>query len=196
VLLGGATYILPDFAKNILHHGARGYGWLRASPALGALSCAILMAHLPPMKRAGRALLLAVTAYGISTIIFGLSKNFWLSVSMLFLTGVFDNISVLVRHTLVQVLTPDEMRGRVSAVNNIFVGASNELGGFESGLTAQYFGAVISVVGGGIGTIIVVLITNVIWPQVRRFGSIAEARPQSASSPSPGTPGEGGGEGL
>jgi MFS family permease len=178
VLLGGATYILPIFATNILAVGARGYGWLRASPALGAILSAIVLAHLPPMKRAGRALLFAVTCYGFATIIFGFSHNFWLSIAMLFLTGVFDNVSVLVRHTLVQVLTPDSMRGRVSAVNNIFVGASNELGGFESGVTARFFGPVISVVGGGIGTLIVVGLTTFIWPQVRKFGSLVDARPE------------------
>jgi MFS family permease len=178
VLLGGATYILPIFATNILGVGARGYGWLRASPALGALCGAILMAHLPPLKRAGRALLLAVFCYGLATIVFGLSRNFWLSIAMLFLTGAFDNVSVVVRHTLVQVLTPDSMRGRVSAVNNIFIGASNELGGFESGLTARFFGPIISVVGGGIGTLIVVGLTSFIWPQVRKFGSLVDARPQ------------------
>jgi MFS family permease len=178
VLLGGATYILPIFATDILQVGAHGFGILRASFSIGALSCALVLAHLPPMKRAGRALLLAVTAYGIATIIFGLSKNFWLSVSMLFLTGVFDNISVFVRHTLVQILTPDSMRGRVSAVNNIFVGASNELGGFESGLTARFLGAAVSVIGGGIGTVLVVVLTNLKWPAVRRFGSLADARPQ------------------
>jgi len=178
VLLGGATYILPIFATNILAVGARGFGWLRASPALGAILSAIILAHLPPMKRAGRALLFAVTCYGIATIIFGLSRNFWLSIAMLFLTGVFDNVSVLVRHTLVQVLTPDSMRGRVSAVNNIFVGASNELGGFESGVTARYFGPILSVVGGGIGTLIVVGLTTFIWPHVRKFGSLIDARPE------------------
>jgi len=197
VLLGGATYILPIFAQNILHVGARGFGWLRASPALGALLGAILMAHLPPMKRAGRAMLLAVAGFGLATIIFGLSTSFWLSIAMLFLAGVFDNVSVMVRHTLVQLLTPDPMRGRVSAVNNIFIGASNELGGFESGLTARIFGPVISVVGGGIGTLVVVLATTVIWPQVRRFGSLVEARPETPAKPEtrnqnaegPGAPG-------
>ena len=179
VLLGGAAYILPIFAIKILGVGARGYGWLRASPALGALSGAILMAHLPPLKRAGRAMLMAVFCYGLATIVFGLSGNFWLSIAMLFLTGVFDNVSVVVRHTLVQVLTPDSMRGRVSAVNNIFIGASNELGGFESGLTARFFGPIISVVGGGIGTLIVVGLTTVIWPQVRKFGSLVDARPEA-----------------
>jgi MFS family permease len=190
VLLGGATFILPMFATDILHIGAHGYGILRASFSIGALSCALVLAHLPPMKRAGRALLFAVTGYGIATIVFGISKSFWLSVSMLFLTGVFDNISVFVRHTLVQILTPDSMRGRVSAVNNIFVGASNELGGFESGLTARVFGAAVSVIGGGIGTIIVVLLTNWKWPEVRRFGSLADARPEDLqpASPQPNEP--------
>jgi MFS family permease len=178
VLLGGATYILPIFATGILHVGATGFGWLRASAALGALLGAIFMAHLPPMKHAGRALLWAVAGFGVATIIFGLSTSFWLSITMLFLTGVFDNVSVMVRHTLVQVLTPDHMRGRVSAVNNIFIGASNELGGFESGVTARIFGPIISVVGGGIGTLLVVMATSVIWPQVRKFGSLVDARPE------------------
>jgi MFS family permease len=188
VLLGGATYLLPIFAQNILGVGARGFGWLRASPALGALLGAILMAHLPPMKRAGRALLWAVVGFGLATIAFGLSWNFWLSMTMLFLTGVFDNVSVLVRHTLVQVLTPDSMRGRVSAVNNIFVGASNELGGFESGLTAKLFGPITSVVAGGTGTLVVVAVSNFIWPEVRRFGSLAHARPTEESHPAPAAP--------
>ena len=130
------------------------------------------------MKRAGRSLLWAVAGFGVATIVFGLSKNFWLSMTMLFLTGVFDNVSVLVRHTLVQVLTPDSMRGRVSAVNNIFVGASNELGGFESGLTARFLGPVVSVVGGGIGTLVVVIATTFIWPQVQKFGSLVDAKPE------------------
>jgi MFS family permease len=129
------------------------------------------------MKHAGRDLLLAVIGFGAATIVFGVSRNFWLSLAMLYLTGAFDNISVVVRHTLVQVLTPDEMRGRVSAVNNVFIGASNELGGWESGLTAQIFGPVISVVGGGIGTILVVLATAFTWPQLRRFGSLHDAQP-------------------
>ncbi|MGA3066404.1 MAG: MFS transporter [Tepidisphaeraceae bacterium] len=178
VLLGGATYLLPIFAKDILHVGAVGFGWLRAAPAIGALCMGLLVAHIPPMKRAGRAMLWAVAGFGVATIVFGLSRNFWLSIVMLFLAGAFDNISVLVRHTLVQVLTPDSMRGRVSAVNNIFIGASNELGGFESGLTARLFGTVVSVVGGGIGTILVVLATTSIWPQVGKFGSLVDAKPE------------------
>jgi MFS family permease len=178
VLLGGATYLLPIFARDILGVGAVGFGWLRASPAIGALVMGLIVAHLPPMKRAGQTMLFAVAGFGLATIVFGLSKNYWLSITMLFLTGAFDNISVLVRHTLVQVLTPDSMRGRVSAVNNIFVGASNELGGFESGLTARIFGTVVSVVGGGIGTLIVVALTTLKWPQVRSFGSLVDATPE------------------
>jgi MFS family permease len=178
VLLGGATYLLPIFAKDILHVGAVGFGWMRAVPSIGAFLMGLTIAHLPPMKRAGRAMLWAVGGFGAATIVFGLSRNYWLSLAMLFLVGALDNISVLVRHTLVQVLTPDSMRGRVSAVNNIFIGASNELGGFESGLTAKLFGTVTSVVAGGIGTIIVVLATAGIWPQVRKFGSLVDAKPE------------------
>ena len=176
VLLGGATYLLPIFARDVLHVGAAGFGWLRAAPAIGAFVMAMIVAHLPPMKNAGRNLLLAVTGFGLATIIFGLSRSFVLSLIMLFLTGAFDNISVVVRHTLVQVLTPDTMRGRVSAVNNVFIGASNELGGFESGLTAQLLGPITSVIAGGIGTILVVMAVAAVWPQVQRFGSLAEAK--------------------
>jgi MFS family permease len=177
VLLGGAVYLMPIFATDILHVGAVGFGWLRAAEAIGAFTMAILLAHLPPMKHAGRAMLIAVGLFGVATIAFGLSKWYWLSFCMIFLIGAFDNISVVVRHTLVQVLTPDSMRGRVSAVNNIFIGASNQIGGLESGLTAWLWGAVGSVVFGGIGTIATVLCIAWIFPQVRRFGSLADARP-------------------
>ena len=177
VLLGGATALLPIYAKDVLNAGPVGFGWMRAAPGIGAFVMALTVAHLPPMKHAGRNLLFAVSGFGMATIIFGLSKSLALSLAMLFLTGAFDNISVVVRHTLVQVLTPDSMRGRVSAVNNVFIGASNELGGFESGLTAQWLGPIWSVVAGGIGTVLVVLTVAVIWPQVRRFGSLAEAKP-------------------
>jgi MFS family permease len=177
VLLGGATYLLPIYARDVLHVGGVGFGWMRAAPAVGAFAMGLLVAHMPPMKHAGRNLLLSVAGFGLATIIFGLSRSFTLSLTMLFLTGAFDNISVVVRHTLVQVLTPDSMRGRVSAVNNVFIGASNELGGFESGLTAQWFGPIWSVVAGGIGTILVVMSVAAIWPQVRKFGSLVDARP-------------------
>jgi MFS family permease len=181
VLLGGATFLLPAVVTDILHVGSVGFGLLRAAPAVGACLMAVLVAHRPPMKHAGRAMLWAVAGFGAATIVFGLSRNYWLSVAMLFLTGAFDNISVLVRHTLVQVLTPDEMRGRVSAVNNVFIGSSNELGGLESGVTAAIFGTVTSIVGGGIGTIVVVILTALIWPQVRRFGSLQDAKPAGVS---------------
>jgi len=182
VLLGGATYLMPVFARDVLHVGAIGYGGLRAAPAVGAFCMGMLIAHLPPMRRAGVTMLWAVTGFGVATILFGLSGHYWLSLAMLFLVGAFDNISVVVRHTLVQVLTPENMRGRVSAVNNVFVGASNELGGFESSVTAFLFGPIISVVGGGIGTILVVLAVAGIWPQVKAFGSLHDAH---AEEPTP-----------
>ena len=131
---------------------------------------AAAMIYLPPMQRAGRNLLLTVAAFGVATIIFGISKNFWLSFAMLFLTGAFDNVSMIIRQTLQQLLTPDNMRGRVSAVSSVFVGASDQLGGFESGAVAQAFGPVVSVVSGGIGTLIVVGVTALIEPGCVRSG--------------------------
>ncbi len=182
VLLGGAVALLPIFADRILHVGPRGLGLLRAAPSVGALAMALFLAHRPPMRKAGPAMLLAVAAFGLATIVFGLSRSFWLSLAMLFATGAVDNISVVVRHTLVQVLTPDAMRGRVSAVNQVFISISNELGALESGLTAAWFGPVLSVVGGGLGTMLVVLAVALAWPEVRRFGSLADARPAEAET--------------
>ena len=127
------------------------------------------------MKKAGRNLFLAVAAFGCATIVFGVSKNFWLSWLMLFLTGFFDNISVVIRHTLVQLRTPDHMRGRVSAVNSIFIGSSNELGGFESGLMAQLFNPLVSVVSGGIGTLVIVLSWLKLFPGLKRVGELKES---------------------
>lgn len=172
VLLGGATALLPIFADQILRCGPIGLGWLRAAPAIGAFCMAVLIAYLPPMRRAGRTLLWAVSGFGVATIIFGASHWFWLSLLMLFFTGVFDSISVVVRQTLVQLLTPDEMRGRVSAVNNIFIGTSNEFGAVESGLTAALFGPIASVIGGGIGTILVVFAVAWKWPETRCIGRL------------------------
>jgi MFS family permease len=169
VLLGGATTLLPVYADHILHVGAEGLGWMRTAPAVGALMMAILMAHFPPHAHAGRNLLLAVIGFGVVTVVFGVSRSFWLTLAMLFLTGALDNISVVIRHTLVQVQTPDELRGRVSAVNSLFIGASNELGGFESGLVAELLTPTISVVSGGIGTILVVALVALRWPQLRRY---------------------------
>jgi len=151
---------------------AQGLGWLRMAPAAGAFCTAIVLAHLPPMRRAGRAMLLAVAGFGLATIIFGFSRDFLLSWAMLFLTGAFDNISVVVRHTLIQLLTPDHMRGRVSAVNAIFIGSSNELGGMESGLVAQAFTPTLSVVAGGLGTLLIVALWTALFPRLRRYGSL------------------------
>lgn len=172
VLLGGAVALLPVYAKDILHVGPAGLGWLQAAPSLGAVTMALITAHLPPFKQAGKTLLLAVAGFGLTTIVFGLSRNYWLSLGMLFLTGALDNISVVVRHVLVQVLTPDEMRGRVSAVNGMFINASNELGRFESGAVAALTTPVISVVGGGIGTLLVVLSIAMLSPELRNYGAL------------------------
>jgi MFS family permease len=170
VLLGGATALLPIYATDILDVGAVGLGWMRAAPALGALVVAVWLAHRPPLRRPGVALLLAVSGFGAATIVFGLSQIFWLSFVMLVLTGGLDNISVVVRGTLMQTLTPDEMRGRVAAVNSIFISSSNELGEFESGTVAAFFGPYASVVSGGIGTVLVVLGVMWTWPRLLKLG--------------------------
>lgn len=175
VLFGGATAMLPIYASDLLQVGPTGFGWMRAAPAIGALAMAFILAYRPPMKKAGRTLLWAVAGFGLATVGFGLSRNFWLSLTMLFLTGALDNISVVVRHTLVQMLTPDAMRGRVSAINSMFIGASNELGEFESGTVAQYFGPTFSVVSGGLGTLIVVALTALWVPSLRRYGRLVPA---------------------
>jgi MFS family permease len=172
VLLGGATALLPIYAKDILHSGPSGLGLLQAALPTGSLLCALILTHRPPLQKAGRSLLLAVTTFGLSTIVFGLSRWFWVAFAALFMCGLVDYISVVVRHTLVQLLTPDEKRGRVSAVNSLFIGTSNELGGFESGLVANWFGPVVSVVSGGIGTILVVLAVALIFPQIRKYGRL------------------------
>ena len=169
VLLGGAVALLPLYANEILYVNAIGLGCLTAAPAVGALLMTFALAHRPPMRNAGPALLWAVAGFGVATIIFGLSRNFWLSLAMLLATGAFDQISVVVRHTLVQLMTPDAMRGRVAAVNSMFIGASNELGGFESGLVSALFSPVVSVVSGGIGTLAVVAGVALIWPQIRGY---------------------------
>jgi MFS family permease len=172
VLLGGATALLPVYAKDILGAGPTGLGFLQAALPMGSLLCALILAHRPPLQKAGRAMLLAVIGFGLATVAFGFSRWFWLSFLMLFTCGAVDNISVVVRHTLVQLLTPDEKRGRVSAVNSLFIGTSNELGGFESGLVAHLFGPVFSVVSGGVGTILVVLAVATIWPEIRKYGRL------------------------
>jgi hypothetical protein len=198
VLLGGAVTILPMFANDIFHTGPSGLGWLRNAMAVGAVICAFIIAHRPPLQKAGSAMLWAVAIFGMATILFGLTNAncfgrwitlpnafwFWLSFTLLAIAGAVDNISVVVRQTLVQILTPDEKRGRVSAVNSLFIGTSNELGGFRSGIVAFFFttptalgnaqatGAIISTVSGGIGTILVVLAVAWIWPEIRRYGKL------------------------
>jgi len=172
VLLGGATSLLPVYAKDILRAGPSGLGILQAALPAGSLLCSLILAHRRPMQKAGRALLWAVGGFGLATIGFGLSHWFWLSFLLLFVCGALDNISVVVRHTLVQLLTPDEKRGRVSAVNSLFIGTSNELGGFESGLVAYLVTPVFSVVSGGVGTILIVIGVALVWPEIRKFGRL------------------------
>lgn len=172
VLFGGATALFPVYAKDILHAGPAGLGLLQAAMPAGAVLCALTLAHRPPLQRAGRAMLLAVVAFGVATVGFGISKWFWLSFAMLVLCGAVDNVSVVVRHTLVQLLSPDEKRGRVSAVNGLFIGTSNGMGEFESGVVAHWLGPVFSVVSGGIGTILVVLAVAWIWPEIRKYGRL------------------------
>ena len=173
VLFGGATALLPIFAKDILHVGPDGLGWLRAAPSIGALAVMLTIAHRPPMQKTGWTLIWAVTGFGVATIVFGLSRSFGLSMAMLLILGGLDGISMIIRGTLVQLWTPDEMRGRVSAVNSVFIDMSNELGGFESGALAAAVGPVAAVVGGGIGTIIVVAGVAYAWPELRQLRELS-----------------------
>ena len=176
VLLGGAVALLPVFSSDILHTGAWGLGVLRAAPGVGAVGVAILLAHYPLRKKAGLSMLYCIGGFGVFTIVFGLSHSLALSLIALVFTGAFDMVSVIVRSTLVQLKTPDEMRGRVSAVNMLFIGASNEVGQFESGLTAQWFGAVPAVILGGAGTIAVVLAWSSLFPSLRKVDQLEEGR--------------------
>jgi MFS family permease len=183
VLLGGLVYLLPVYAENILHVGPLGLGCLRAADGVGAICMSMFLAHRRPMRRAGVTLLWSVAGFGAATVLFGFSTWFWLSLLAMFLIGASDNISVVVRHTLVQMLTPDEMRSRVSAVNGVFISASNDLGGVESGLASWLFGPVISVVGGGIGAILVVLGVLKLWPQITKIGSLHSIQPVDLAEP-------------
>jgi MFS family permease len=199
VLLGGTVTILPIYAADIFHGGPSDLGWLRNAMSIGAVVCMFFMAHRQTLQKAGKTMLLSVAIFGVATILFGVAnKNclgnwlalpnafwFWFSFAMLALAGAVDNVSVVVRQTLVQILTPDEKRGRVSAVNSLFIGTSNELGGFRSGIVAWLFasptflgnaaatGAIVSTVTGGIGTILVVLAVAWIWPEIRKYGKLA-----------------------
>lgn len=156
VLFGGATALLPIYSVEILHTGARGLGWLRAAPSVGAISMAILQSHSRRVKTAGQTLLWAVAGFGAATIVFGFSHSLWLSLAMLVVIGACDNVSVVLRQSLVQTHAPDRLKGRVLAVQNIFISCSNQLGAVESGWTAAWFGAVTSVVGGGLATMAIV----------------------------------------
>ncbi len=176
VLLGGATTLMPIYARDILHVGPSGLGFLQAAPSVGALAMTLCLAHLPPFKRAGRTLLLAVAMFGLATCIFGLSHIFWLSLFMLLILGATDNISVVIRSTLLLTRTPEAMRGRVSSVNTLFISMSNQLGGFESGMAAQLLGPVAAVSVGGVGTILVVVLVAALWPEMRRLGALSEAK--------------------
>ena len=174
VLFGGAIALLPIYATQILHVGPTGFGLLRAAPALGAAIVAISIARYPIRRGAGPLLFWCVAGFGVFTIVFGVSRNFWLSLIALALTGGFDMVSVVIRGVLVQLRTTDELRGRVSAVENIFIGASNELGEFESGTLAAFIGAPAAVVAGGVATLAVIAIWAVAFPALRTFDTLVE----------------------
>ena len=169
VLFGGAVAMLPAFTDEILHVGPAELGFLRAAPAVGAIFTAIILAYKPITKNAGRNLFVNVALFGVATILFAVSTNYYLSLFFLFLTGAFDNVSVVIRHTILQLSTPDEMRGRVSAVNSIFIGSSNEIGGFESGVLANAMGLVRSVIFGGVMTVLIVAGTYKVAPKLRKL---------------------------
>jgi len=169
VLFGGAVALLPIFADEILHVGAEGLGALRAAPAVGSCLTLWLLAYLPLEHRAGIKLLAAVFGFGVAIVVFGLSSVFWLSWAALFLSGMFDGVSVVIRNTILQLKTPDDMRGRVSAVHTMFVGSSNEFGSFESGVTARWMGTIPAVVFGGCMTILVVGTIFMTSPALRKL---------------------------
>jgi len=169
VLFGGAIALLPIFAQDILKVGSEGFGVLRAAPAVGAFLTMLITAYLPISKNAGMKLLGAIFGFGISIIVFGLSSIFWISVIALFFSGVTDGVSMVIRQTILQIKTPDHMRGRVASVNSMFVGSSNELGAFESGLTAKLMGTVTAVVFGGTMTLITVITTGIVSPTFRKL---------------------------
>jgi MFS family permease len=169
VLFGGAVMLLPIFAKEILDVGSEGFGILRAAPSVGAILTMIATAYIPISKNAGMKLLMAVFGFGVCIIVFGLSTSFWISVIALFFSGVTDGVSMVIRQTILQLKTPDHMRGRVASVNSMFVGSSNELGGFESGVTAKLMGTVTAVVFGGTMTLITVITTALVSPTFRKL---------------------------
>lgn len=181
VLLGGAEALLPVFADQILHVGPEGLGILRAAPAVGAVAASVYLAHRPPFRRAGRTLLYAVGTFALCIIGFGLSRSFFASLLLLAVSGVADNVSVLIRSTLLQLLTPAHLYGRVTSVNSIFVGSSNEIGAFESGVAAKLLGTVLSVVLGGVASLGVVAAVGWKVPRLRRLGRIDELATSQAA---------------
>ncbi len=184
MLLGGAVALMPIFASEILHTGPRGLGMLRAAPAIGAVSMSLVMARFPIGRRAGRRMFICVSIFGVATILFGLSRNLWFSLLTLAIAGAADTISVIIRGSLLQLATPPEMRGRVSAVNSLFIGASNELGEFESGLTAQWWGAVRATIFGGVGALVVAVVWAGLFPSLRKVDKLSSEafRPQQAEA--------------
>jgi MFS family permease len=181
VLFGGVTALLPIYATDVLDVGARGLGWMRAMPSMGAICMGLLLATRRPIERGGPTLLWTVAAFGVATIIFGVSTSYPLSLLALFVIGAADNISVVIRSTVLQLMTPDSMRGRVTAVSIIFIGTSNEIGEFESGLAAQLMGLVPSVVFGGAMTLLSVGIVAKVWPELVRLGSLENLQPAEAA---------------
>jgi hypothetical protein len=180
VMFGGVVALLPIFAKQFFTdpgQAAVALGWMRATPAMGSIMMGALLMLRPPIQRGGPTILLTVTTFGLATIVFGLSKSFALSLAALFILGAADNISVVIRQTVLQLLTPDSMRGRVTAVSVIFIGSSNELGEFESGLAASWLGLVPSVVFGGLMTLATVGAVAMIWPELLRLGSLEHLEP-------------------
>ena len=169
VLFGGAVALLPIFAQDILNVGSEGFGILRAAPAVGAFLTMLITAYIPISKNAGMKLLTAIFGFGLCIIVFGLSSIFWISVAALFFSGVTDGVSMVIRQTILQLKTPDHMRGRVASVNSMFVGSSNELGAFESGLTAKLMGTVTAVVFGGVMTLLTVVTTGAVLPSFRKL---------------------------
>jgi MFS family permease len=177
VLFGGVVAMLPVFAKDVLHVGEVGFGWMRSMPAIGSICMGLVLAMRPPIQRGGRTILATVAVFGLATIVFGLSRSFAVSLFALFTLGAADNISVVIRQTVLQLMTPDSMRGRVTAVSVIFIGSSNELGEFESGVAAYLLGLVPSVVFGGVMSLLSVPAVAVLFPQLLRLGSLEHLQP-------------------
>lgn len=185
VLFGGAVVLLPIYAKDILQVGPDGLGWLRAAPSVGSMAMALLMTRLKPWKRPGYVLLLTVVGFGLATVGFGLSRNFALSLFCLFLTGAFDSVSVVIRLTIEQMITPDSLRGRVNSINYVFIGFSNEFGAFWNGSTATLFGPTASVIGGGLGAVGVVIVVALVWPALAKIGPLHTLTPSEAKDLAP-----------